>query len=85
MIWMADLLSRSNVRSEEVEALLIQGMMELKEGQVTCCFNNVVHNIIKDFAVLLGSFKGIDNEPIIDTRVKLVFLAEEPVCQGLFK
>ena len=85
MIWMADLPSMSNVKSEEVEARHIQVIIELVEGLVTCCFNIVVHHIIKDSAVLLGSFKSIDNEVIIDSRVQPVEVAKEPVCQGLFK
>jgi len=85
MIWMAGLPSKSNVMTEEVEALHIQVIIESRELPVTCCFNNVVHHVIKDSAFLLGSFKGIDNELIIDTRVKLVRVAKEPVCQGFFK
>jgi len=85
MIWMAGLPSKSNVMTEEVEALHIQVIIESRELPVTCCFNNVVHHVIKDSAFLLGSFKGIDNELIIDTRVKLVRVAKEPVWYRKFR
>lgn len=86
MIWMAGMPSLMYVRSEVVEAMIILMIILRLVGHVTCCFNNVVHNIIKDLAVLLGSIKGIDNEVIIDTREKLVLaVAQEPVCQGFFK